>query len=124
MPFSPAIVPETESTSWKRSRPSLKKFRMSHDTVGNPGGAPAHWPALTEASGPPAPAMPSLRTPGSDWANAVPVRNSEASNSETEMSLTAFIKFLLKVLMFSFLFLGSLHLSVGVHRHTYPAGPN
>src|SRR5215467_1137194 len=56
MPFSPAIVPETESTSWKRSRPSLKKFRMSHDTVGNPGGAPAHWPALTEASEPPAPA--------------------------------------------------------------------
>ena len=56
MPSSPAMVPETESTSRNAVFPWLKKLRMLAGLL-----------AATDASGPPAAAPPPL-TPGSDWA--------------------------------------------------------
>src|SRR5712672_243436 len=63
-PEPASMVPDTESTSSKVSRASLKKAKL-----------PAGLLAATDANGPPAAAAPG-RTPGSVWANAIPAKKS------------------------------------------------
>src|SRR5579859_3157217 len=80
-PLPASMVPETESTSLKRSRPSLKKSRMVVGLL-----------AATEVRGWPAPAGPP-RTPGSTWANAIPARTTVVkAKIITDASLVVFIQ--------------------------------